>query len=70
MPTYDEADYMSVQEVADAYHVKASWVYDQITAGKLPAWQLPGLKGMRMLKRDVAEFMKPKRVNPSQEETA
>jgi excisionase family DNA binding protein len=65
MPDYDERDYMTVQEVVDTYGVKASWVYDQISAGKIAAYQLPGKRGMHMLRRDVVEFMRPKRVNPS-----
>jgi excisionase family DNA binding protein len=64
MPNYDERDYMTVQEVVDTYSVKPSWVYDQISAGKIAAYQLPGKRGMHMLRHEVEAFMKPKRVNP------
>lgn len=66
MPQYDETQYLSVNEVAETYGVKVSWIYDQITAGAIAAYKLPGKRGMHMLKRDVEAFMQPKRVNPSQ----
>ncbi len=70
MPNYDESQYLSVQEVADRYNVKPSWLYDQIAEGKIAAYKLPGKRGMHMLRTDVENFMQPKRVNPPNNETA
>jgi excisionase family DNA binding protein len=70
MPTYDESLYMSVSEMSETYHVKQSWIYDQISAGKIAAYQLPGKRGMHLLRTDVDQFMQPRRVNPPKDETA
>ena len=35
MPTYDESLYISVSEMSETYRVKQSWIYDQISAGKI-----------------------------------
>jgi hypothetical protein len=64
---------MSVQDVVETYGVKASWVYDQIAAAppRIAAYQLPGKRGMYMLRREVEEMMQPKRLNtPAKDETA
>ena len=70
MPTYDESLYISVSEMAETYRVKQSWIYDQISAGKIAAFQLPGKRGMHLLRTDVDQFMQPRRVNPPKDETA
>jgi excisionase family DNA binding protein len=70
MPTYDESLYISVSEMSETYHVKQSWIYDQISAGKIAAYQLPGRRGMHLLRADVDQFMQPRRVNPHKDETA
>ena len=70
MPTYDESLYISVAEMSEMYRVKQSWIYDQISAGKIAAFQLPGRRGMHLLRSDVDQFMQPRRVNPPKDETA
>jgi excisionase family DNA binding protein len=70
VPTYDESLYISVSEMAEMYRVKQSWIYDQISAGKIAAFQLPGKRGMHLLRSDVDQFMQPRRVNPPKDETA
>jgi excisionase family DNA binding protein len=70
MPTYDESLYISVSEMSETYRVKQSWIYDQISAGKIAAFQLPGKRGMHLLRTDVDQFMQPRRVNPPKDETA
>jgi excisionase family DNA binding protein len=70
MPMYDESLYISVSEMSETYRVKQSWIYDQISAGKIAAFQLPGKRGMHLLRTDVDQFMQPRRVNPPKDETA
>jgi excisionase family DNA binding protein len=70
MPIYDESLYISVSEMSETYRVKQSWIYDQISAGKIAAFQLPGKRGMHLLRTEVDQFMQPRRVNPPKDETA
>lgn len=70
MPNYDESQYLTVQEVADLYNVKPSWLYDQIAEGQIAAYKLPGKRGMHLLRSEVEKFMQPKRVNPRKDDTA
>lgn len=56
-------EYVTIAEAADRYEVNKAYWYDQIKEGKIPAYELPGKRGMYLKLSDLAAFWQPKQVN-------
>jgi excisionase family DNA binding protein len=70
MTTDEFAEYISVAEAAEQYKTTRTYWYDQIKAGKIAGYELPGRRGTFMKRADLAAFWKPKRIEPGRDETA
>ena len=60
MATDEFADYISVAEAAEQYKTTRTYWYDQIKAGKIQGYELPGRRGTFMKRADLTAFWKPK----------
>lgn len=69
VPNYDE--YISVAEAADLYGVARSFFYDAINRGAeqggIRGFDVPGKRGLHMLRVELTQFMQPKPVQPKEE---
>lgn len=60
MATDEFADYISVADAAEQYKVTRTYWYDQIKAGKITGYELPGRRGTFLLRKDIEAFWKPR----------
>ncbi|HEU4783482.1 MAG TPA: helix-turn-helix domain-containing protein [Ktedonobacterales bacterium] len=60
MATDEFAEYISIAEAAEKYKVTRTYWYDQMKAGKLIGYELPGRRGTYLLRADVEAFWKPR----------
>lgn len=70
MATDDFAEYISIAEAAEQYKVTRTYWYDQIKAGKLTGYELPGRRGTYLLRKDIEEFWKPRPKDVRQDDAA
>ena len=54
------ADYISVAEAAEQYKTTRTYWYDQIKAGKITGYELPGRRGTFLKQSEIKEFWKPR----------
>ncbi len=60
MPAPDYAEYISIAEAAEEYHVPRAFFYERIKAGAIKGFELPARRGTFMLRSDVVQLMQPK----------
>jgi len=54
------AEYISVADAAERYKTTRTYWYDQIKAGKITGYELPGRRGTFLLRADLEDFWRPR----------
>ena len=70
MATDEFAEYISLVDAAKQYKVAKTYWYDQVKAGKIRAFELPGRRGTFFLRADLEAFWQPRPKDVRQDDTA
>lgn len=65
MPTVPEG-YTHIEEATAKWGRNRAWWYDRVRDGDLPGYKVPGQRGTYLRDTEVAEYLKPSRIDREQ----